>query len=138
MRPGQAVADADVLRLHVERLRGIALGGEILRVGRDGGVGRWVCRWGFGCGTVTYYDCSVEILWSALRHEVGHDDVEHVLRNAMVIEKVAEDPTRYLVLGPDRAARLLELVVLDRPQGPAVMHAMPMQAKYRDLLPEGW
>jgi len=42
-------------------------------------------------------------------------------------------PTRYLVLGPDQAANMLELVVLDRPQGPAVMHAMPMRAKYRSL-----
>ncbi len=50
-------------------------------------------------------------------------------------KKVDEDPTRYLVLGPDRAGNLLELVVLDRPQGPAVMHAMLMRAKYRSLLP---
>jgi hypothetical protein len=41
------------------------------------------------------------------------------------------------VLGPDRAANLLELVVLDRPQGPAVIHAMPMRPLYRRLLPEG-
>ncbi len=45
---------------------------------------------------------------------------------------------RYLVLGPDRAGNLLELVVLDRPQGPGVMHAMPMRAKYRPLLPRRW
>ncbi len=37
------------------------------------------------------------------------------------MEEVDEDPTRYLVLGPDRAGNLLELVVLDRPQGPAVI-----------------
>lgn len=42
---------------------------------------------------------------------------------------------RYLVLGSDRAGNLLELVVLDRPQGPAVIHAMAMRAKYRHLLP---
>jgi len=30
--------------------------------------------------------------------------------------------------------RFLELVVMDRPQGPAVIHAMPMRAKYRTLL----
>lgn len=45
---------------------------------------------------------------------------------------------RYLVFGPDRAGNLHELVVLDWPQGPAVMHAMPMRAKYRNLLPEDW
>jgi hypothetical protein len=46
-----------------------------------------------------------------------------------------EDPVRYLVLGPDRAGNLLELVILDRPQGPAVIHAMKMRSKYRHLLP---
>jgi hypothetical protein len=54
------------------------------------------------------------------------------------VEEIDEDPTRYLVLGADRAGRLLELVVMDRPQGPAVMHAMEMRAKYRTLLPKGW
>lgn len=32
---------------------------------------------------------------------------------------------------------LLELVVIDRPDGPAVIHAMPMRAQYRRLLPKG-
>lgn len=35
-----------------------------------------------------------------------------------MIEEVAEDPVRYVVLGPDRAGNLLEVVILDRPQGP--------------------
>jgi hypothetical protein len=52
------------------------------------------------------------------------------------VEEVDQDPTRYLVLGPDRAGNLLEVVVMDRPQGPAVIHSMPMQAKYRILLKE--
>ena len=60
-----------------------------------------------------------------------------MLDNAVVIEEVAEDPIRYLVLGPGRSGNLLELVVLDRPQGPAVIHAMPMTAQYRRLLPGG-
>jgi hypothetical protein len=79
----------------------------------------------------------VEVLPSAYRHGVGSDDIDHVLRNALVVAEVAEDPIRYLVLGPDRAGNLLELVVLDRPQGPAVIHAMPMTAQYRKLLPGG-
>ena len=44
---------------------------------------------------------------------------------------------RWLVLGPDRAGNLLELVVMDRPVGPAVIHAMPMRTQYRRLLPKG-
>ena len=77
----------------------------------------------------------MEILGSALRHGVEAEDIEHALRNAMVVEEVGEDPLRYLVLGPDRAANLLELVVMDRPQGPAVIHAMGMRPQYRRLLP---
>ena len=76
----------------------------------------------------------VEVLRSALRHGVRDEDIQHALENALLVEEIDDDPTRYLVLGPDRAAKLLELVVLDRPQGPAVIHAMPMRARYRSLL----
>jgi hypothetical protein len=40
-----------------------------------------------------------------------------------------------LVLGPDRGGNLLELVILDRPDGPAVIDAMNMRPKNRRLLP---
>jgi len=78
----------------------------------------------------------VEILRSAFRHGVEAEDIDHALRNAVVIEEIGDDPLRFLVLGPDRAGSLLELVVLDRPQGPAVIHAMAMSARYRRLLSE--
>jgi hypothetical protein len=51
--------------------------------------------------------------------------------------EVGDNPVRWLVLGPDRAGNLLELVVMDRPAGPAVIHAMPMRTQYRRLLPKG-
>jgi hypothetical protein len=51
--------------------------------------------------------------------------------------EVGDDPVRWLVPGPDRAGNLLELVVMDRPAGPAVIHAMPMRTQYRRLLPKG-
>lgn len=79
----------------------------------------------------------VELLPSARRHGIDDRDVDHAVRHALVVEEVGEDPTRYLVLGPDRSGQLLELVVLDRPTGPAVIHAMAMRAKYRRLLPPG-
>jgi hypothetical protein len=78
----------------------------------------------------------VEVLRSALRHGVEVEETEHALRNAVVVEEIAEDPSRYLVLGPDPAGQLLELIVMDRPHGPAVIHAMPMRPKYRHLLSE--
>jgi hypothetical protein len=76
----------------------------------------------------------VELLHSAHRHGVADEDIQHALRNAMVVEQIAEDPHRWLVIGPDRTDNLLELVVLDRPQGPAVMHAMALRAEYHDML----
>lgn len=78
----------------------------------------------------------MQVLRSAFRHGVDEEDIEHVLHNAVVVEEIDEDPARFMVLGPDRAGNLLELVVMDRPNGPAVIHAMPMRAQYRHLLPE--
>lgn len=77
----------------------------------------------------------MEVLRSAHRHGIDPSDMDHALRNAIVVEEVAEDPIRYLVLGPDRSANLLELIVMDRPQGPAIIHAMAMTEQYRSLLP---
>jgi hypothetical protein len=79
----------------------------------------------------------VEVLASALHHGVEPEDIQHALVHALAVDQVGEDPDRYLVLGPDWAANLPELVVLDRPHGPAVIHAMSMRPQYRRLLPEG-
>jgi hypothetical protein len=54
----------------------------------------------------------VEVLGPAFRHGVTEEDMQHDLRSALVVEEIGEDPIRYLVLGPDRAGNLLELVVL--------------------------
>lgn len=80
----------------------------------------------------------MEVLGSAHRHNVTDADIQHALVHAVAVEMVGEDPRRDLVLGPNRAGNLLELVVLDRPQGPAVIHAMAMRRQYRRLLPEGF
>lgn len=77
----------------------------------------------------------MEVLPSSRRHGIDDEDIQHAIEQALVIEEVAGDPVRYLLLGPDRAGNPLELVVLDRPQGPAVIHAMKMREKYRRLLP---
>jgi hypothetical protein len=48
-----------------------------------------------------------------------------------------DEPRRTLLLGPDRAGNLLELVVLELDDARRlVIHAMPMRPMYRDLLPE--
>lgn len=79
----------------------------------------------------------MEVLRSAFRHGILAEDIHHAVRHSLVVEEIGEAPTRYLVLGSDRAGRLLELVVLDRPQGPAVIHAMGMRPQYQRLLPKG-
>ncbi|WP_028281185.1 DUF4258 domain-containing protein [Arthrobacter sp. H5] len=79
----------------------------------------------------------MEVFSSALRHDVDPEDIQHAIRNALVIDEVDDDPIRYLVLGPDRTGKILELVVMDGSRGPIVIHAMPMRAKYRTLLARG-
>jgi len=79
----------------------------------------------------------VEVLGAALKHGVDEQDIRHALIYTLVGKELGEDPTRTLFLGPDTAGNLLELVVLDRPQGPAVIHAMPMRPQYRRLLEGG-
>lgn len=64
-------------------------------------------------------------------------DVDHAVAHAVVIEEVGEDPTQYLVLARTEPGNLLEVVVLDRPQDPAVMHAMVLRDKYARLPPGG-
>jgi hypothetical protein len=44
----------------------------------------------------------VEVLRSALRHGVDSQEIHHALGNALLVEEIGEDPTRYLVLGPDQ------------------------------------
>jgi hypothetical protein len=61
----------------------------------------------------------VEVLRSALRHGIPSEDIHHAIINAVAVDEVGDDPARWLVLGPDRAGNLLELVVMDRPVGPA-------------------
>ena len=53
---------------------------------------------------------------------------------SLAIEDVGEDPGRWLVIGPDRAGNLLELVVLVDQRGEIVIHAMALRPKYRKLL----
>jgi hypothetical protein len=54
--------------------------------------------------------------------------------HSLAIEDIDEDPDRWLVIGPDRAGNLHELVVLVDHRGEIVIHAMPLRPKYRKLL----
>jgi hypothetical protein len=54
---------------------------------------------------------------------------------ALAIEDAGEDPDRWLVLGPDIAGNLLEVVVVITVDGmQTAIHAMTMRSRYRRLL----
>lgn len=78
-----------------------------------------------------------EIHFGALKHGVAVTDIEHAVRNAMVIDDLEDDLRLYL--GPSRSGSLLEVIAVvrggDHPE--LAIHAMPMRAKYRRLLPGG-
>jgi hypothetical protein len=77
----------------------------------------------------------VEIHPSARRHGVDDDDILHAVANSLVVDDLGEDPDRWLVVGPDRAGNLLEIVVLIAGTADEIIiHAMPMRPKYRKLL----
>jgi hypothetical protein len=79
--------------------------------------------------------CCVEIHPSARRHGIADDDILHAVEHSMVIDDLGEDPDRWLVVGPDRAANLLEVIVLITSEGDQlIIHAMALRAVYRRLL----
>ena len=63
------------------------------------------------------------------------NDITNSVTHRLVIDDLGEDLDRWLVIGPDRAGNLLEIVVLISIDGDEfVIHAMPMRPKYRKLL----
>ena len=83
----------------------------------------------------SYYNNSVEIHESARKHGVADQDILHAIDHALAIEDAGEDPDRWLLIGPDTAANLLEVVVMITAEGTQiVIHAMPLRDKYVRLL----
>lgn len=59
----------------------------------------------------------------------------HAIQHSMVVEDLGEDPDRWLVVGPDETANLLEVAVVRTQEGTdMIIHAMPLRAVYRRLL----
>ncbi len=75
----------------------------------------------------------MEIADSARKHGVPDDDIAHAVRNPM---RLVANEGRTLVIGPDRAGRLLEVVVLDDDpdEEPVIIHAMALRPKFRNYL----
>jgi len=68
------------------------------------------------------------ILHSARRHGITGDNIAHAWRNPVSSWEMDEGMT--MLIGPDRAARLLEVGVVDSDEGPVVVHAMPARSKF--------
>ena len=59
----------------------------------------------------------------------------HAVGNSLAIEDLGQDPDRWLIVGPDRSANLLEVIVLITEEGSEmIIHAMPLRPLYRRLL----
>lgn len=81
----------------------------------------------------------MDIHQSALRHGATEPDIIHALDNALVLVDLEPDadPPKLLVIGPDMAGNLLELILLELVNDALlVIHAMPLRPKFHDLLPE--
>jgi hypothetical protein len=77
----------------------------------------------------------VEIHESARRHEISDEDMVHAVAHALAVEDLGEDPDRWLLIGPDLATNLVEIVVLITEEGTEmIIHAMPLRPIYRKLL----
>lgn len=77
----------------------------------------------------------MEIHTSARKHGIADEDIRHAIDHALAIEDAGEDSDRWLVIGPDRAGNLLEVVVLITIEDAQLaIHAMRMRAKFRRLI----
>ena len=69
----------------------------------------------------------MEIHESARRHGVADEDIQHAVAHSVIWVELGDEPSRYLLAGPDRAGNLLELVVLVLGGDELVIHAMPLR-----------
>jgi hypothetical protein len=75
----------------------------------------------------------LKIDWSARKHGVADEDIEHAVNYAMGIWDQEDDLRLYL--GPARNADLIEVVVVTRDDRYEIaIHAMKMRPKYRQVL----
>ena len=75
---------------------------------------------------------------SARKHGIADPDILPAVRHAVAGRRLDQDDAlpRTIVLGPDRAGNLLEIVVVhEDDSADLVIHAMRMRPHYRNLLP---
>lgn len=79
----------------------------------------------------------MDIHRSALRRGLAEGDVRHAVDNSIAVADLDPDadPPKVLVIGPDLAGNLLEVVLLDLEDDVLAIHAMALRATFYDLLP---
>lgn len=80
----------------------------------------------------------MQIHRSAHRHGVTADDIEHAVEHPLVVVDLDPDadPPKFLLIGPDRAGNLLEVIVLEFADDLLMaIHAMALRTSYYELLP---
>jgi hypothetical protein len=87
----------------------------------------------------------MEIKWTraATKHRISRDRSGYVVRTTTTIlrqpapadSQAADD--RLVFLGADKSDDLLEVVAVETESGLLIIHAMPMRAKYAELLKGG-
>lgn len=75
-----------------------------------------------------------EICESARRHDVQDDDIRHAYVNAIAWVELADDPARFLMVGPNSAGNLIELVALHVGGRAVIIHAMPLRKSTAQVL----
>lgn len=72
----------------------------------------------------------LDVAASARKHGLTDEDIRHAAR--MALREISQGD-RVLLIGSDRAGRLLEVVVIDPDDEPTAIHAMPLRRKFLDL-----
>jgi hypothetical protein len=81
----------------------------------------------------------VDVHRSARRHSVTDDDIRHATDHPLVVVDVDpdSDPPKVLVIGPDQAGNLLEVIVLELAfERHLAIHPMALRPAWRNLLPD--
>ena len=79
----------------------------------------------------------MEILASARRHGITDDDIRHAVDHAIGAVTDDNEPGFVMLIGPDQAANLVEVGLVEADEIEFVVHAMAARAKYLDALGRG-
>ena len=77
---------------------------------------------------------AVEIRSSARKHGISDDNIRHAIDNAIAAITRPDQPDFTMLIGPDTAARLLEVGVIETENQDYVIHAMTARDKYLNMI----